>query len=98
MTTDTVIELQDVMKNYRGRLALDGCSLSIPRGRVAAVVGSNFHDILRVIVRNILVGKTQEIRRIFVFSRRCIPVVERIAFQDTAAAVRWILYQCTPAA
>lgn len=38
---DFVIETDMVTKRFRGRTALSDCSLSVPRGRVAALVGPN---------------------------------------------------------
>ena len=39
--TEFVVELRGVAKTFGRRVALEGVDLSIPRGRVAAVVGSN---------------------------------------------------------
>lgn len=41
MTIDAVVELRDITKSYRNRVALSDCTVVIPRGRVVAVVGSN---------------------------------------------------------
>jgi ABC-2 type transport system ATP-binding protein len=38
---EIVIETEALTKRYRSRTALDDCSLAIPRGRVAALVGPN---------------------------------------------------------
>lgn len=39
--TDVIVQLENVTKRYRGCMALNGCSLTLTRGRIYGLVGKN---------------------------------------------------------
>ena len=39
--TDAVLEVSDVARGFGGLMAVDGCSLQVPRGSLAALIGPN---------------------------------------------------------